>query len=108
VKKCLKSHGDLKLAFVITKGQFELDVICAKELMGSSAKKPGTAHDVRGRLVRGLVLCTDTRIFYLNNIYFAAIYHIISAFTVKPEQTSVYMSAKTHIGNVFVTRALDL
>jgi len=40
-KKCLKSHGDLKLAFVITKGQFELDVICAKELTGSSAKKPG-------------------------------------------------------------------
>jgi len=41
VSKCLKSHGDLKLAFVITKGQFELDVICAKELTGSSTKKPG-------------------------------------------------------------------
>ena len=38
---CLKSHGDLKLAFVITKGQLELDVICAKELTGSSNKKPG-------------------------------------------------------------------
>jgi len=33
VAKCLTSHGDLKLAFVITKGQFELDVICAKELI---------------------------------------------------------------------------
>jgi len=41
VSKCLKSHGDLKLAFVITKGQFELDVICAKELTPSSSKKPG-------------------------------------------------------------------
>ena len=38
---CLKSHGDLKLAFVITKGQLELDVICAKELTGSSNRKPG-------------------------------------------------------------------
>ena len=42
VSKCYKSHGDLKLAFVITKGQFELDVICAKELSASSFKKPGT------------------------------------------------------------------
>jgi len=39
----LKSHGDLKLAFVITKGQFELDVICAKELRAGN-KKPGIGN----------------------------------------------------------------
>ena len=72
VKKCLKSHGDLKLAFVITKGQFELDVICAKELTGSSAKKPGV-YAVHGRLLNVCTdVCSDARIFNLRcEVYFA-------------------------------------
>jgi hypothetical protein len=38
-----RAHGDIKLAFVVTKGQFELDVICAKELLSTlnDEKKPG-------------------------------------------------------------------
>lgn len=40
---CLSGQGDLKLAFVITKGQFELDVICAKELRSTlpDRQRPG-------------------------------------------------------------------
>ena len=62
--KCFKSHGDLKLAFVITKGQFELDVICAKELTCISSKKPGirtTARSLEGAKLSVLQPVPDVR-----------------------------------------------